>query len=377
MKDLILGIESSCDDSCACLMSFVDGHIEYNKSIHQDEVHSKFGGIVPNLASGEHLKHFEILLEELKKQDIMRIACVATTTGPGLIGSLLVGVSFAKGIAMSLGIPLLRINHLEGHILSCMIENDVKFPFLILLVSGGNSQIILAKKLGEYEIIGQTLDDAGGEALDKIAKNLDIGYPGGINLEKCALKWSNSEESKKRPCRFNFKDGSISNKTYNFSFSGLKTQIMYKVKELGGIEKLSLLEQQGDLIKSEIAFAGQEAVFDTLTKKIKQVLKTHQEVKGMVNDELLDTLVVCGGVSANKTLSKKMNVLANEFNLKLIVPSLQYTTDNACMIAKVGCIRWNEWKNNKRDLGYNNMDLSFSPMAKWEIDKVEDVWKII
>ena len=276
MKDLILGIESSCDDSCACLMSFVDGHIEYNQSIHQDDVHFKYGGIVPNIASGEHLKHFNILREELKKQDIMRIACVAVTIGPGLIGSLLVGVSFAKGVAMSLGVPLLRINHLEGHILSCMIENNVSFPFLILLVSGGNSQIILAKQLGEYEVIGQTLDDAGGEALDKIAKNLDIGYPGGVNLERYASKWSNSVESKTRPCRFYFKDGSISNKTYNFSFSGLKTQILYKVREIGGLERLSLLEKDDKLIKSEIAFAGQEAVFETFTKKIKQVLKTKQ-----------------------------------------------------------------------------------------------------
>ena len=198
MKDLILGIESSCDDTCACLMSVLDGHIEYNRSIHQDEVHKKFGGIVPNLASGEHLKHIEIIKDDLKKQNLLRIACIAVTTGPGLIGSLLVGVSFAKGLAMSLGIPLFRINHLEGHALSCMIENEDKmsFPYLLLLVSGGNSQVILAKNLGEYRIIGQTLDDAGGEALDKIAKNLGIEYPGGVNMEKIAENSTNKEQYK-------------------------------------------------------------------------------------------------------------------------------------------------------------------------------------
>ena len=372
-----MGIESSCDDSCACLMSWYDGKIEYNNSIHQDETHSQYGGIVPNLASQEHLEHFKILQEQLKQQDLMRIACVAVTTGPGLIGSLLVGVSFAKGIAMALGVPLLRINHLEGHALSCMIENDVKFPFLLLLASGGNSMVVLAKALGEYEIIGQTLDDACGEALDKTAKNLGLDYPGGVNLEKYANKWNEyvkkngSKDGENFKNRFQFTNGCINGTTFDFSFSGLKTQIAYKIRDLGGVEKLD------DLTKAEIAYSAQEAIFETLVKKVKQAIKKHSQVNQTVVNGEIQHLVVCGGVSANKRLSQMMLDVAKKYNLQLIVPSLKYTTDNACMIAKAGAIRWNEWKNNNRQLGYSPIDLSFSPMAKWSIDEVETIWKNI
>ena len=356
MKDLILGVETSCDDTCVCLMSWFDGHIEYNKSIHQDDTHRKFGGIVPNLASECHLNAINILKTELQKQDLMRIAGIACTTGPGLIGSLLVGVSFAKGLAMSLGVPFIRINHLEGHALSCFIEHsidEIQYPYLLLLVSGGNSQIILAKDLGCYTIIGETLDDAAGEALDKIAKYLNIGYPGGVNLEKLSLQ---SKDHK----RFQFKDGCINKNTFNFSFSGLKTQVLYKIQELGGIENIDINT------KIDIAYSAQEAVFETLKKKIQQVINTYKDQAL----KQIKTIVICGGVSANKTLSSKIHKLAQDKNLNLVIPSLQWTTDNAGMIAKAGCMYWNAWKQNKRMLSYNTMDLSFSPLSKWRIDNI-------
>ena len=357
MKDLVLGIETSCDDTCACLMSWFDGHIEYNRSIHQDYIHSQYGGIVPNLASGEHLKHIELIKQDLLKQDLMRIAAVACTVGPGLIGSLLVGVSFAKGLAMSLGVPLLRINHLEGHALSCMIENEVHYPYILLLVSGGNSQVILANSLSKYRIIGQTLDDAGGETLDKIAKNLGIEYPGGVNMEKIALLATNTSE-------FKFKNGCINNKTFDFSFSGLKTQVLYKIRELGGIEKIN------NTTKANLAYAAQEAVFDTLIIKTKQATQKDKEVVELINSKALTTLVVCGGVSANKRLLQKMKNLSAEINLNLVVPSMKWTTDNAGMIAKTGCMYLNAWKNKKFLFNYNPLDLSFSPTARWKIDDI-------
>jgi len=368
VKDLILGIETSCDDTCACLMSVVDGKIIYNRSIHQDETHAKFGGIVPNLAAGEHLKHIEIIRNDLLKQDLLKLAGVAVTTGPGLIGSLLVGVSFAKGLAVSLGIPLFRINHLEGHAVSCMIENDVKFPFLLLLVSGGNSQIILANDLGNYEIIGETLDDAGGEALDKIAKTLGISYPGAINMEKVAECATNKSE-------FSFKDGCINGKTFNFSFSGLKTQILYKVKSLCGIDKID------ENTIANIAYSGQEAVFNTFTKKLEQTFFKHEKINNLIRSERIKNLVICGGVSANKRLSQKINDLVTSINKKLgvnidvVIPSLKYTTDNGAMIAKAGCLYWQKCRNNKVELGngfgYCVNDLSFSPTAKWRIDEIK------
>jgi len=362
MKDLILGVESSCDDTCACLMSWYDGHIEYNKSIHQNSTHKKFGGIVPNLASDEHLKHIEIIKKDLKKQDLMRIAGIACTCGPGLIGSLFVGTSFAKGLAMSFGVPFIRVNHLEGHALSCMIENKVDFPFLLLLASGGNSQVILAKNLGEYRIIGQTLDDAAGEALDKIAKNLNIDYPGAINMEKIALKSKNHEQ-------FKFTNGCINKHTFDFSFSGLKTQVLYKIRDLGGIENIDK-----ETIEN-IAYSSQEAVFETLSKKVEQAIKQDIEIKTMIVENKINDLVVCGGVSANKRLSNIMKNIANKYGLNLIVPSLKWTTDNAGMIAKVGCLYWRNWKDKKIDLGYNTMDLNFSPKAKWSIEDIKDFWK--
>ena len=371
MKDLVLGIETSCDDTCACLMSLKDGSVVYNRSIHQDETHSQFGGIVPNLAAERHLQNIEMIRQDLIQQDLLRVASVAVTTGPGLIGSLLVGVSFAKGIAMSLGVPLLRINHLEGHALSCMIENDVKFPFLLLLVSGGNSQIILAKELGNYQIIGYTLDDACGEALDKIAKNLGIDYPGAINMEKIAEKATNKQQ-------FQFKDGTISGSTFNFSFSGLKTQILYKINSLGGISNIT------KEVVSNLAYSAQEACFDTLTKKIKQTIFKHKTINNLIQDNKIQNIVVCGGVSANKRLNIKIRETIEEINKKLnvnlnvISPSLKWTTDNAGMIAKVGCLYWHKWRENKVELGnqcgYSNTDLSFSPIAKWSIEDIKSVW---
>jgi N6-L-threonylcarbamoyladenine synthase len=343
-------------------MRFTTGEIVYNRSIHQDEKHRDFGGIVPNIASNAHLDAIKILKNDIPSDLLMKVACIAVTTGPGLIGSLLVGVSFAKGLAISLGVPLLRINHLEGHAVSAMIENENKlnFPYFLLLASGGNSQIILAKKLGDYEIIGETLDDATGEALDKIAKNLEIDYPGGVNLEKWAEKAKKYD--KDGLPTFSFTDGSINKKTFNFSFSGLKTQVLYKIRDLGGIENIS------EETKADLAHWAQDAVFKTLTKKIDLVL-----TKFLLKDGIdVKNFVLCGGVSANKTLSSMILKITKKFNLELFVPSFGYTTDNACMIAKAGCMYWNEWKKNNITFNYNTMDVSFSPLAKWPIDCIKN-----
>ena len=353
MKNLILAIESSCDDTCCCLMDIYTGEIVYNRSIHQDEIHREFGGIVPNLASGAHCRAIEILREDLLKSGkMLNVGVIATTTGPGLIGSLLVGVSFAKGLAMSLGVPLLRINHLEGHAMSCFIEHEVEevgYPYLLLLASGGNSQIVLANGIGDYKILGQTLDDAAGEALDKIAKNLGIEYPGAINMEKIALKSTNHKA-------FEFKDGAINSNTNDFSFSGLKTQVLRKIENLGGAENLS------QEVLANLAYSAQEAVFGTLIKKIELAIKNHN----LTNK--IKTLVVCGGVSANKRLSELVSATAKKHDLQVVVPSLQYTTDNAVMIAKVAQLRWNKTRANT---GYNVMDYSFAPKARWTLEEIE------
>ena len=347
MSEYIIGIESSCDDTCFCVMDIGNGEIAFELNLHQDEVHKQYGGVMPNKASEAHLLNVEKLAKSVPQELFKNAVAVACTQGPGLIGSLLVGVSFAKGLASFLGIPLLRINHLEGHAVSCMIENVVEYPYLLLLASGGNSMTVLAKGLGEYEIIGQTLDDAAGEALDKMARDLGIEYPGAINMEKVAQESSTRNE-------FTFKDGCISKNTFDFSFSGLKTQLMYKVKSLGGVQELSANT------RANLAYACQEAVFSTLVKKIEQAFLKDNETRAV------KTLVVCGGVSANKRLSFLMQQLADKYDLKLVVPSLKYTTDNAAMIAKAGCLYW----KNQDKIKYNPMDYSFSPVAKWRIDEI-------
>lgn len=347
MSEYIIGIESSCDDTCFCVMEVDSGEIVFELNLHQDEVHKQYGGVMPNKASEAHLLNVEKLAKSVPQELLKNAVAVACTQGPGLIGSLLVGVSFAKGLASFLGIPLLRINHLEGHAVSCMIENDVKYPYLLLLASGGNSMTVLAKELGEYEIVGQTLDDAAGEALDKMARNLGIKYPGAINMEKIALASTNKNA-------FIFKDGCINKNTFNFSFSGLKTQLMYKVKSLGGAQELS------DNNRANLAYACQEAVFSTLIKKTEQAFLKNNETRAT------KTLVVCGGVSANKRLSFLMQQLAEKHGLKLIVPSLKYTTDNAAMIAQAGCLYW----KSQNKIKYDPMDYSFSPVARWRIDEI-------
>lgn len=346
-KNFIIGVESSCDDTCFCVMNAESGDIAFELNLHQDEVHKQYGGVMPNKASEAHLLNVEKLAKAVPQELLKNAVAVVCTQGPGLIGSLLVGVSFAKGLASFLGVPLLRINHLEGHAVSCMIENAVEYPYLLLLASGGNSMTVLAMGLGEYEIIGQTLDDAAGEALDKMARDLGIDYPGAINMEKIALTCTDKTA-------FVFKDGCISKNTFDFSFSGLKTQLMYKVKSLGGAENLSASA------RANLAYACQEAVFNTLIKKTEQAFLKNNETRAA------KTLVVCGGVSANKRLSFLMQQLANKHGFKLVVPSLKYTTDNAAMIAKAGCLYW----KNQDKIKYNTMDYSFSPVARWEIDKI-------
>ena len=347
MSEYIIGIESSCDDTCFCVMDVKSGEIAFELNLHQDEVHKQYGGVMPNKASEAHLLNVEKLAKLVPQELLKNAVSVACTQGPGLIGSLLVGVSFAKGLANFLGVPLLRINHLEGHAVSCMIENELEYPYLLLLASGGNSMTVLANGLGEYKIIGQTLDDAAGEALDKMARYLGINYPGAINMEKVALTCTDKNA-------FIFKDGCIKKNTFDFSFSGLKTQLMYKVKSLGGAQELTANT------RANLAYACQEAVFSTLIKKTEQAFLKDNKTRAA------KTLVVCGGVSANKRLSFLMQQLADKHGLKLVVPSLKYTTDNAAMIAKAGCLYW----KNQDKIKYNPMDYSFSPFARWRIDEI-------
>ena len=278
---LILGIETSCDETGVAIYDSEKGLLGH-KLYSQIKLHAKYGGVVPELASRDHINYIIPLIHDLLKDckiNIQNIEAIAYTSGPGLSGALLVGSSVAESLACALGIRSIPIHHLEGHLLAPMLEKEKpKFPFIALLVSGGHSQLIYVKELGNYEIIGDTLDDAAGEAFDKTAQLLGLGYPGGASLSKLA------EKGKKR---YDLPRPLLHSNGLDFSFSGLKTAVLYLVKK-----QANLTEE----IKADIAYAFEESITDVLVKKTIQALK----------QEGLKRVIISGGVGANKTLRRKL-----------------------------------------------------------------------
>lgn len=314
MSVIILGIESSCDDTSAAV--FRDDVVLSNVVANQD-VHKAYGGVVPELASRAHQQNIIPVVEKAIKDaaiDRNDIDAVAFTRGPGLMGSLLVGTSFAKGFALANKIPLIEINHLHAHVLAHFIKEDANdtdqpgFPFLCLLVSGGNSQIIIVHDHLKMEIIGQTIDDAAGEAFDKCAKILGLPYPGGPLIDKLAKEGN--------PNAFTFNKPRI--KDYDYSFSGLKTSFLYFLRD--ELKKNpSFIEEN----KEDICASLQKTIIDILMDKV---------IKA-ANDKGIKQVALAGGVSANSGLRNRIIELAKSNNWKTFIPKFSYTTDNAAMIA--------------------------------------------
>jgi N6-L-threonylcarbamoyladenine synthase len=314
MSVIILGIESSCDDTSAAV--FKDDVILSNIVANQD-VHKAYGGVVPELASRAHQQNIIPVVEKaINDAGVNRndIDAVAFTRGPGLMGSLLVGTSFAKGFALANNLPLIEVNHLHAHVLAHFIKEDEQdtdqpeFPFLCLLVSGGNSQIIVVRDHLDMEIIGQTIDDAAGEAFDKCAKIMGLPYPGGPLIDKLAKEGN--------PEAFKFNKPRI--KDYDYSFSGLKTSVLYFLRDE--------LKKNPDFIeenKADICASLQKTIIDILMDKV---------VKA-ANDTGITQVALAGGVSANSGLRNRLTELAKIKNWKTFIPKFSYTTDNAAMIA--------------------------------------------
>ena len=317
----ILGIESSCDDTSASVIC--DG-VMLSNVIASQEVHSQYGGVVPELASRAHqLNIIPVVHEALKQANITKedLNAIAFTRGPGLLGSLLVGTSFAKGFAQALNIPLVDVNHLQAHVLAHFIstpggnEKKPEFPFLCLLVSGGNSQIILVKDFDKMEIIGQTIDDAAGEAFDKCAKVMGLPYPGGPHIDKLA-KTGN-------PQAFEFSKPQIPD--YNYSFSGLKTSFLYLLRDKQKENPDFISENLNDLCASI-----QNTVVEILMRKLRKAAK----------DLNIKEVAVAGGVSANSALREAFNDHAKKFGWTVYIPPVSFTTDNAAMIAITGYFKY-------------------------------------
>lgn len=318
---IILGIESSCDDTSAAVIS--DGVLLSNVTASQ-AVHEAYGGVVPELASRAHQQNIVPVVDQaLKRAGVTKeqLSAVAFTRGPGLMGSLLVGVSFAKGFARALGIPMIDVNHLQGHVLAHFIkeneedDNQPHFPFLCLLVSGGNSQIVLVRAFDDMEVLGQTIDDAAGEAIDKCSKVMGLGYPGGPIIDRLARQGN--------PKAYAFARPHIEG--YDYSFSGLKTSFLYSLRDW--------MKEDPDFIehhKEDLAASLEHTIVEILMKKLRLAAK----------DTGIKEVAVAGGVSANNGLRNAFAEHAARFGWKIFIPKFSYTTDNAAMIAITGYFKY-------------------------------------
>lgn len=321
-KDIyILGIESSCDDTSAAVIR--NGFLLSNVTASQS-VHEAYGGVVPELASRAHQQNIVPVVDQaLKKAGITQeqLSAIAFTRGPGLMGSLLVGVSFAKGLALSLGIPIIDVNHLNGHVMAHFIKEEgaevrqPRFPFLCLLVSGGNSQIIKMNAYNDMEILGQTIDDAAGEAIDKCSKVMGLGYPGGPIIDKLARMGN--------PDAFSFSKPNI--KGYDYSFSGLKTSFLYSLNDWMK-EDSNFIEHH----KEDLAASLEKTIVDILMKKLQKAAK----------DTKIKDVAVAGGVSANTGLRNAFIDYGKRYHWNVFIPKFSYTTDNAAMIAITGYYKY-------------------------------------
>ena len=320
-NSILLAIESSCDDTSAAVMR--DGILLSNVTASQ-AVHKQYGGVVPELASRAHQQNIVPVVDAALKQagvNKEELTAIAVTLGPGLMGSLLVGVSFAKGMAAALGIPLVEVNHLHGHILAHFIHtadevhDDPPYPFLCLLVSGGNSQIVRVNAHNDFEILGQTIDDAAGEAIDKCSKVMGLGYPGGPIIDRLARQGN--------PLAFHFSEPHIPGMDY--SFSGLKTSFLYSLRRW--------MADDPDFIehhKNDLAASLEHTIVDILMKKLQMAAKQTG----------IKHIAVAGGVSANNGLRNAFREYADRYGWAIYIPKFSYTTDNAAMIGITGYYKY-------------------------------------
>jgi len=361
----VLGIETSCDETAASVVRH-DGTILSNLVLSQLEEHKAFGGVVPEIAARAHLDHLDTLIKgamDDAKLGFKDLSAIAATTGPGLIGGVMVGMMAGKAIAAAHDLPFIGVNHLEGHVLTARLTDKVEFPYLVLLVSGGHTQLLIAEDIGVYKRLGTTLDDALGECFDKSAKLMGLPYPGGPNLEKMAIQCDDQQRAIKR---FNLPTPMKGRDNCDFSFSGLKTAVRNAVEAL----------PEGDLQESdiiELACAFQHSVGEILKDRCLRAISTFKQTYPQNNTQpkKIDTdksgnkpapkpsFVVCGGVAANQHIRKILQDLTHASEMDFMAPPLALCSDNGAMIAWVGVERLSK--------GYlSPLDLAARP--RWPLD---------
>ena len=339
-QKIIMGIETSCDDTAVAIINS-NKEILSNVVINQNSNLSKYGGIVPEVAARDHLTNIEYAVKEAliaSKLKINDINLISATGGPGLIGGVIVGTVFGKSLAMSLDVPYIAVNHLEGHALTARLTNNIKYPYLLLLVSGGHTQIIAVLKYGKYIRLSTTLDDAAGETFDKAAKILNIGFPGGPQIEKMAEGGDPNSFKLPRPM--------YKSKNPNFSFSGLKTSFSQTV----------LRNQLTSTLIQDLSASLQKTISDCLIDRTKIALINFQKI---INSNSNIQLVVAGGVASNKYIRHELEKLASASNANFIAPPIHLCTDNGAMIAWAGYEKYNF---------EGETDLNFQPRPRWPLD---------
>ena len=340
---LVLGIESSCDETGVALYHIERGLLAH--ALHtQIALHSEYGGVVPELASRDHIRRALPLIRAVTKDancTLQDVDAIAYTQGPGLSGALLVGASIACALAYSLNIPALGIHHLEGHLLSPLLSTPApEFPFVALLVSGGHTQLMRVDGVGQYTLLGETLDDAAGEAFDKSAKLLGLDYPGGAELSKLAVRG--------QPGRFKLPRPMLHSGDLEFSFSGLKTAVLTLVRQ-----HTSNAQALNEQTRADIAHATQEAIVDVLVNKSLAALKQTG----------LKQLVVAGGVGANQQLRTQLNQVTSKHGFRVFYPALEFCTDNGAMIAFAGALRLQQQEGKK--------DYRFNVKPRWDLQEMD------
>ncbi|MBI2608290.1 MAG: tRNA (adenosine(37)-N6)-threonylcarbamoyltransferase complex transferase subunit TsaD [Deltaproteobacteria bacterium] len=323
----ILGIESSCDDAAASIYSSGQKKLLSNVVSSQIKVHNPFGGVVPELASREHFKNIPLVVDQALQEaglDVDDIDLISVTHAPGLIGSLLVGLAYAKGLAFSKNIPFIGVHHIEAHMLAIHIEKKIPFPYVALVVSGGHTHLYVIHDVGEYELVGATCDDAAGEVFDKVGKIFNLGFPGGPVIDRLSKKGN--------PKAISFPRAFIKDEQFRFSFSGLKTAVSYYI------------QKNPHYNINDVLASFQEAVVDVLVHKaLKLALKRN-----------ISNVVVCGGVACNSRLRERMDEVLSVHKINFSVPTPKLCADNAAMIAYTG---WELWKKGRQD----NFDLNAFP----------------
>jgi len=342
-KQIVLGIESSCDET-ACALVNEKGKVLSSVVWSQYDEHRRFGGVVPEIAARAHLEKCDLLIQECLNQaslDFNDLTAVAVAAGPGLIGGVLVGVMTAKAIAFAHNLPFIAVNHLEGHALVARLSNPVQFPYLLLLTSGGHCQILEVMGVGQYKKLGATIDDSAGEAFDKVAKMLDIGYPGGPNLEKRAKL--GDPKAFRLPIPMKGRAGC------DFSFSGLKTAVRVQIERIGG----RLTETQ----KNNMCASFQNAVIAQMQDRLEHALKVFKKDFPKAKD-----LVVGGGVAANTSVRQMLENVAGKHKMIFSAPPMKYCTDNGVMIAWAGLERLR--------LGQSD-SLDFKARPRWPLEELD------